>query len=602
MDGNKLSVLPHKLLQAHFNELASGSASSPAVIDQLRTTQLSRRLGLLRAFWLVVEAHPELFGPLPPIGEAWSILEHTQRHHPRQFESLIGQPHTGSWLAYSLRRHRGGATSDAPWYVDFGQLNVLAVAAAALTGTPFKTRVPLRDGRVMIPCFGMANFEGCGAWEVAEAEADDGRIRLSHRDRSIVAGDADGDGWWPLRRVTVGDGPVLTVWLDDLDPLRDLADPVPPARLSEEDFQRWSELLHGAWKILSHHHPEEAASLAVGLTSLVPLPAGEGWDTRSASTGDAFGAVMCSPPPDAVTLAVSLVHEFAHIRLGGLMHLLPLTAGTDQARLYAPWRDDPRPLGGLIQGIYAFVHIAAFWRRQRLVETGVDRQLAEFEYAYSWRQAQEGLDNARTAAGLTEHGVAFLAGITAELDSWSEDWLPEEVSALSRLVAIGHRTGWRLRNRRPRPDDIDALADAWRNRDTSEIRVEDSDVLADPNMHHWSQGWLGLARRRIQAPQHFLESLEEPWGRGLTHAHLALFSGEAETAVKEFSEQIAHHGEADAWAGLGLALSADPSDGGARAILRRPELVRAVYQRVAVTGDRPAPAEVARWIGKVTAA
>ncbi|MFD0517004.1 hypothetical protein [Paractinoplanes durhamensis] len=97
--------------------------------------------------------------------------------------------------------------------------------------------------------------------------------------------------------MTVGDDVRLTVWLDDLDPMRDLADPVPPARLSDPAVARWTGLLAGAWDILVERHRPLAEALAAGVSSLVPLPVGEGWGTRSASSGDAFGAIMCSLPP-----------------------------------------------------------------------------------------------------------------------------------------------------------------------------------------------------------------------------------------------------------------------------------------------------------------
>jgi len=39
-----------------------------------------------------------------------------------------------------------------------------------------------------------------------------------------------------------------------------------------------------------------------------------------------------------------MVHEFQH------------------SKLWAPWRTDPRPLGGLLQGVYAFLGVADTWR------------------------------------------------------------------------------------------------------------------------------------------------------------------------------------------------------------------------------------------------
>ncbi len=591
----------HVLPETHFSELSRGGGSAD-VIRGLWGGQISRRLILLRALYDAAVHKPSLLGPLPSVDVAWQALERAQESNPDAVGMLIAHPQVGSWLAYALRRMRGGTHSNAPLYADFGQIHAFALAAAALAGQSMTTRVPLRDGRVMVPCFGMASFVDCDPWEAVDAGVTDGRIWLRHRDRVIEvpeAPGADADGWWALRKVTVGANPSLSVWLDDLDPMRDLADPVSPVRLSEVDFQRWADLLREAWPILSKGQPELAEALAVGVTSLVPLPIGDGWDTRSASTGDAFGAILCSPPPDAVTLAVSLAHEFMHIKLGGLMHLLPMIKHDTSPILYAPWRDDPRPLGGLTQGVYAFVGIAAFWRQHRHHVSGIEQKLANFEYCYARTQAHVGLANARSAEGLTPNGVAFLEGLAAEVDSWSEDSVPEEIAALARLVALGHQVGWRIRHCQPSDEDIKALVAVWDSRSADSIQIGPSTVLPDPKMHHWSQGHLGLARRRILSPDRCLEALSESWGAALTHADLALFSGDAGTAGKWFAEQITEDPErADAWTGLGLALDADRSQGaGHRAMTERPEVVQAVYRRVATDPDRrPSPMEVAAWI------
>ncbi|NMO49804.1 hypothetical protein HH310_01135 [Actinoplanes sp. TBRC 11911] len=576
-----------------FLELAHGKAS-PAVVSALWDGEWSRRLVMLRAFDTVTSAAPDLLGPLPAAGAAWQALENAQAAAPAEIRALILHPQVGSWLAYALRRDRKGVDSTAPAYIDFGQFNTLALAAAARAGQPFTTKVPMREGRVLIPRLGMARFPGAPVWDVAEAGTEDGRIWLRHDGRQIdvPADGADGAGWWGLREVSVGESPALTVWLDDIDPMRDLADPVAPARLSEPELARWTELLAGAWRILTRDHADVAAALAAGVTSLVPLPSGDGWETRSASTGEAFGAILCSPPPDAETLAVSLAHEQMHILLGGLMHLLPLTETAGVPSLYAPWRDDPRPAGGLLQGVYAFFGIAAFWRRQRH-----GNKLHDFEYAYARAQTTEALGIIRDAGGLTAHGMAFTDGLSEEIASWRSDDIDEEAAALAALVADGHRAGWRIRNCRPSPADIAVLAGLW-DKDIA-FHIGESDVLPDPAMRHWSWGRLGLARRRLSAPDRFHDTLTEDWAAGLTDADLALFAGDAELAVKGFAEQlIADPDSADAWTGMGLALSLAAPGAASRVLLERPEVVLAVHRRLL---EYPAARDLADWVGATTA-
>ncbi|MFG1605999.1 HEXXH motif domain-containing protein [Actinoplanes sp. NPDC049265] len=581
-----MSISRIELPESDFHQLAIGGGS-PDVVKRLWDSEHSRRLVMLRAF---LEADGD------DISEAWSVLETAERVAPGAVRELIMHPQIGSWLAYGLRRHRGGATSSAPSRHEFAHLNTVAIAAAALAGQTFRTSVPLRAGQVMVPLFGMARFDACADWDSAEAGTEDGRIWLRHGDQlvTVPADGSDAPGWWALRRLTVGDSLRLTVWLDDLDPWRDLADPVRPARLSADAFARWADLLDGAWRILLEGHRELAEGLAAGVTSLVPLPVGDGWDTRSASTGDAFGAIMCSPPPDPKTLAVSLAHEFTHIKLGGLMHLFTMTDGVGRPSLYAPWRDDPRPAGGLLQGIYAFFAITDFWRRQRLVQRDV---LDDFEYAYSKAMTEEALTIALRDGDLSDRGRRFAEALGEAMREWPDDDVDGPAARLALIVADGHRAGWRIRHCHPRAEDVDALVAAW-NGDTGErVALKPSDVQPDPEMKHWSAGRLGLARRRLRSPEHYAEARHADWGATLSDADLLLFAGEPAKAAAAFAEEIAADPDSfDAWTGLGLALREDsPAHSPAgTALTTRPEVVLAVHRRSPAARS---PIDLATWIG-----
>jgi hypothetical protein len=120
-------------------------------------------------------------------------------------------------------------------------------------------------------------------------------------------------------------------------------------------------------------------------------------------------------------------------------------------------------------------------------------------------------------------------------------------------------------------------------------------------MRHWSPGRLGLARRRLLAPDHYHDTRAEDWAAGLTDADLALFAGDADTAVKGFAEQLIADPEAvDAWTGLGLALAIAAPGPAAQALLDRPDVVLAVHRRLtAGAGENPALREVADWVGRV---
>ncbi len=50
------------------------------------------------------------------------------------------------------------------------------------------------------------------------------------------------------------------------------------------------------------------------------------------------------------------------------MHLVPLVRYDRTETYYAPWRPDPRPAHGLLQGAYAYLGVTEFWQRQHPYE------------------------------------------------------------------------------------------------------------------------------------------------------------------------------------------------------------------------------------------
>ncbi|GAA0904175.1 HEXXH motif domain-containing protein [Virgisporangium aurantiacum] len=585
-----------------FEALARGSGS-PKITRFLWNTELSRRLLLIVSLFRDCEA-PGALDALPPAADAWSILNEAREADRAAVDDLLLHPQVGNAAAYALRRQRGGANSDFPTWTDLGLVQTLALIAAARAGLTWSTVLPARYGTVMLPTLGLAKFSAAVAASTVEARTEAGTIYLRADGREVVVGPdptLDTEHWWHLRHVLVGSNLPLTIWLDDLDPFRDLADPVPPGRLDDEAVDRWRTLLDEAWTLLCTHHAESAAALAEGVISLVPLPTRPGHETRSASNGEAFGSMMVSEPPDAVTLAVALVHEFQHIKLGALMHLLTLAEDDGSSLYYAPWRDDPRPLNGFIQGIYAFFGIAEFWRRHRLTLSGTDAVLAGYEYLYARGQTIEALHSVRDAATLTGTGRELVLRLGSVVDTWLSDQVTPEIERLARLTAGCHRTAWRLRHRRVVAAEAALLAEAFSRRRGPEFPSTPT-VGPDP-AQRWPQRIPTLARRRILG----VGTPASP--NPLATADLALVHGDIDTALSIYQNRLAgsergSDEEIQAWVGLTLALSESSSENGgqeaARALTCRPDLVRAVHIRVGRARGRAVdPVEIAAWLAPV---
>jgi HEXXH motif-containing protein len=576
-------------------------------------TEESRRLLLVGVLLNEMAAAPDALGPLASAEEALKTLTAAQRTSPEATRDLLMNPGAGSGCAYALRRLRGGARSSVPLFVDLGVIHAIALVAAARARLNWSTKLPLRDGHVMLHTLGLAQFPGSGADATVAATTEGGRIRFHDGRHELIVpvdeSDSDqlpgGPRWWSLRRIETGAGDLrLSVWLDDLDPMRDLGDPVLPSRLDSAAFTRWQTLIEDAWALLCRDYPEDAAAMAGGITSIVPLKHLPGWDTRSASNGEAFGGVMVSEPPDATIMAVSLIHEYQHIKLGALLHLLPLTEPDDGTLYYAPWRDDPRPLGGLLQGIYAFFGIARFWRARLGTVHDDERVIAAYEYAYAVQQTAESLHIGLGASGLTDGGRRLLEGLREQVEEWLAKPLESvepQVDRLSQITADSHRIGWRLRHFRPSDGEAVALAEQMmRGRQPSPDGLAPATIRPHPQLR-WRQRIPAVARRMLVADGSAQPGTTDPVSAGEN----ALLAQNAPKARKTFSDALSELGadepahvsddEARAWAGLAISLEAEGNLPAAEALSRRPDLVRAVYARSAADPS-VTPVGVARWL------
>jgi hypothetical protein len=317
----------------------------------------------------------------------------------------------------------------------------------------------------------------------------------------------------------------------------------------------------------------------------------------SASTEEAFGSAVIARPADATSLAAALVHEFQHIRLGGLLHLIRLCADDPRERCYAPWRDDPRPIAGVLQGVYAFFGVTAFWRS--LAHTGSDsaRRTAAFEFA-SWRgQTWRTLTALRDDPSVTPAGRRFLAGVAERLGPWQDEPVPQDIAKAVTAVAADHYAGWRIRHLRPNADTVDLLADTWLAGRPRPATIHlDTDRTPTPVPDgRWSRARSDLVAQRATRRH----GTPVPDATTADHAFAA---GRLVDAVRGYRAELAADPDRPAsWVGLGLALSGLSTGPAARTLLHYPELVRAVHRRIRTdTNRQPTPDDLAAWIGRFT--
>jgi HEXXH motif-containing protein len=576
------------------------------MVRRLRIAERSRRKLLLFAILEATAKVPERFGPLPAVEAVWDLLARVERASPITFDRVLAHPYTGSWAGYVIRLLRNGHDGVGPLWIHLGHVHAVAAAAAIRARLTFQARIPLWHGNAALPTLGLARLPESSSFAVAEVGGAPGDYAVSHgrqRVRLPDWPDEDGHGWWSIRRVHVTAGEHrFSVRLDDVDPYRGLYEPVPPERLATAEVDEWRRMLGDAWHLLVTGLPDYAGQLAVGLDSLVPRPHVL-FRNPSASTGEAFGSAVVGRPTDPASLAATLVHEFQHILLGGVLHMTPLYEQDPRERIYVPWRDDPRPLAGAVQGVYAFLGVTRFWRALARDGAGPLARRAGFEFAYWRRQTWGTLRVLHDDTHLTDAGRRFVHGMAEVLEPWQHEPVADDVAALAAAAAADHRAGWRMRHLRPDADVVAGLAQAWRaGRPRPPISLVRTDLSATPIPDGpWSHARADLVR--LSLTETGRAELPRIWPAvpGATAADLAFAMGDHRNAAQAYRTELAATPDRPAsLVGLGLALAATGSSPAARALLHCPELVRAVHRELRGDGPHaPSPEDLGHWIGQL---
>jgi uncharacterized protein len=466
-----MSLSPHRLPPEVLAALAAGGGGEEPVRLLAAAQESKHRLLVLGVAELSASAgHPGAAAA----GRSYDLLAGIEKRAPDTVRQVIRYPAVGAWAARTLRGLRSGADGGDP-----AQLGAVAAAAASLAGIACQVEVPARDGWTMLPSVGRlalpdsrspgsttpgsttADRTTAGDTMVGRAPIGVGRtspgLTETARTGPVVAepllmgvqvaadGTVRADGspveLERLHRLTTGDG-ALSLLVDDLDPYRWDAGKAADGRLTAAERDLWRRCLDDAWRMLAEHHWTIAAECRAAVTVLTPIK-GPARGMDSASSPDLFGTLALSAPPDGRWLAATFAHEVQHAKLGAIMDLVALTR-PDAGRYYAPWRPDPRPLAGLLQGAYAYLGVTGFWRRQREHEPDLRPHI---EFARWREQAYEATGTLLAGDGLTEEGRRFVQTMRATMEPWLTEPVPAEALEAARAESAAHRARWERDNR-----------------------------------------------------------------------------------------------------------------------------------------------------------
>jgi uncharacterized protein len=425
----------HRLPRGMFDALAAGGGG-PDAVRQLAAAQYSKHLLLLRG---VVDTSLSVGHGQARIARfGYDLLTDVQRQDPAAADAVIRHPSVGAWALRTLRALRGDPAMPG---AEPRGLCAVAAAAAIRARLPAEIEVLSVGEVVVLPSLGAAQVDN-GTATVRSAA---GGAEIASAGMRVEVPDdphQDAPGWLAVRRLRAGS---LDVLIDDVDPFRMPADATVARRRRAVDLDQWDAIIQDTWPLVARDHPVIAEELVAAIRVIVPLttpPRGQ----VSSSSSETFGAVALSRPSDSSTFAVTLVHEVQHLKLSALLDVVTLTLPGDRHLFYAPWREDPRPIGGLLQGAYAYLGVSRFWRRQRHLDNGAAELRAHAEFA-RWRAAAAMVvETLQSTDRLTPAGLEFVQGMAGTLRRWQDESVPEDAQVLARLEADEHLARWQSSN------------------------------------------------------------------------------------------------------------------------------------------------------------
>jgi HEXXH motif-containing protein len=583
----------HRLTGEAFAAIANGDGD-PGVVRHLREVQHSKHLMLLHAIVQGANDAPQS-SEVAAFRAAYRLLATVQATEPDVVGWLLGLPHIGGWAHDCLVRLDQGLPPD------FSYLASAAATAAVRAGVRFELDVPVRDCQVLFPGLGSFYIAGQDQWIRLRG---DGRwlsigARTPVRYTSLAPDDGSLEpieGWRgvPVIRA-VADGHAWDVLLDGTDRNLDRFTLPMTTTLTPTEVSDWRRCVQSAWRLLVQHHGWVAAAVAEGVSVIVPLSLRGDADHDSGTTPAAFGAVATSWSNDPVIMAETLVHEFQHTKLSGLLDIVTLI-GPCEERVYAPWRQDPRPAVGLLQGLYAHLGIARFWSVQRDVESEPDDILRAQVMYERWRRTIELTASTLERTGcLTPAGDQFVARLREQGSRLDVEPVPGAAREIATDAALEHWLTWQLRHTTTAPDASD-LAAAYQRGEAFRDQAPPGVVIRERTRTIDSTVRSRLLNMRYLEPRRYRQ-VRATGAPGLSDADVLLLSGRASEAAQAYRQRIADTADEqpDAWIGLALASQRTAAASLRRAFTTHLPLMVDLDARLRARGDRRDPLDLAAW-------
>lgn len=210
---------------------------------------------------------------------------------------------------------------------------------------------------------------------------------------------------------------------------------------------KWLSTLEEAWYWIEECSTLLASEILMGIKSLVPVYS-HAHDVHISETFRAIpGVVILSWMSNTSVIVEALVHEYHHHKLNALLNLDPIIAeGTFEEIYYSPWRNDPRPLDGILQGIYVFQAVLDFWDKFLQADIPVlqENRLKKRVYKLK-KQLETALKTLKNNASFSSIGEALIESVEENINQIETEILVADQQLIDMQLKE-HQQIWEEKN------------------------------------------------------------------------------------------------------------------------------------------------------------
>lgn len=252
-----------------------------------------------------------------------------------------------------------------------------------------------------------------------------------------ISNGLDESGEVVIQKLSVLNGPCGTIAIDSFEPCLSLRSVEVYPRITDPVLcQHFLATISCALERLAAYDESLVNEMTLITASLTPMDAGVNEEAMFSGTSSAiFGACFLSATEQPLFVAEMLVHEFCHNKLRLLQEVVPLMSDKylNRSIFYSPWRDEPRPIDGLMHGLYVFSSIADFWLHvwKDLNANEAERTIAQRRVGTLLLQLKFAFNEFSEHAELTPAGKKVflsiinnrIAGLESQTKGWEFDRL-----------------------------------------------------------------------------------------------------------------------------------------------------------------------------------